>query len=106
MVDVSEYEEMSNQEADDIEALEKYDRSHPHYYCYVTSCSIEDLRAYATHRKLEFTDEFTKEQLAELLRADDKRFLETKEPSCGCCPWDGDPETDKGHFGCENCPPH
>lgn len=87
--------------------LEKYDRNHPHYYCYVTDCSIEDLQAYASHRKLSYTEDFTKEQLAELLRADDKRFQETKEPSCDCCPWGSpDDEGNNSHVGCEDCSPH
>lgn len=85
---------------------EPYDRLHPNYYCYLTRCSIEDIKAYLSHRNIEFDPEWIVERLVSLLQADDKRFAETKKASCDCCPWDDGPESNNSHFGCEDCGPH
>lgn len=103
---MSNYEEMANQEADDIQALEpKYDCNHEHYYCYLRDCTIEDLRAFATHRELPIKDDYPATLLVAMLRQDDQLIKTGKGIPCKCCPNPTD-EEDRGHYGCEDCPPH
>lgn len=88
------------------EPEEKYDRNHPNYYCYM-EVYPEAINGYLEHRKIEFDPNWPLERRVALLQADDKRYAETREASCNCCPWgEDDPENNNSHVGCEDCEPH